>query len=413
MRGRNAILGVAGVVGLSTALGIGWFLKFGKQPTETTPADEAASSTAVAITDASAASISAADIAERIRGGDAAALSTFRDHLITVGENGRPTPLTAEAADDCTALTDATARGFSRYGTVGRAMIAGMAGCLLERLAAEPAPANWNQALEPIHQVLELALADPEVQVRGAALAATSKVWNWAPGRSPLPVEEASIGAWKDAFTKPVATLLSDPEPQIRAASVLNLSMVPLDSVAEPAASRIRDRAPEVRRQALSGFARRPAILTEEDILERLYDEDPAMRLLARTILEQRGLNEEQIELGSQVFNPDPNFRKQIIAKLNGRDDVDPIVWLLHLSRDKDEGVRAEALKAMQGRSTSPEVVRRLTEMAVKDPSKSLRAEARKLLPAEAAAVLPAPGDEVTVSVPPLPGSSALKPRAN
>ncbi|MFO0958159.1 MAG: HEAT repeat domain-containing protein [Isosphaeraceae bacterium] len=189
--------------------------------------------------------------------------------------------------------------------------------------------------------------------------------------------------------------------------------MVPLDSVAEPAAAKIRDRAPEVRRQALAGFARRPAILTEEDILERLYDEDPAMQLRARTVLEQRGLTEDQIELGSQVFNPDPGFRKQVVAKLNGRDDIDPIVWLIHLSRDKDEAVRAEALKAMQGRAAAPEVVQRLTEMAVKDPSKSIRAEARKLLPAEAAALMPAIGDEVTVSVPPLPGSAALKPRAN
>lgn len=407
MRGRNAILGVAGVVGLSIALGIGWFLKFGNRTGE--PADAEANANA----NASAPEISAAEVAQRIGEGNPEALATFRDHLIAVEADGRPIALTEEAADDCAGLMDGAARGYRKFGTVGRAMIAGMAGCLLERLAVEPAPGNWSKALGPIHQVIDVALHDPEVQVRGAALAATSKVWNWAPGRTALPVEEAAIGPWKDAFTGPVSTLLADPEPQIRAAAVLNLAMVPLDSVAEPAAARIRDKAPEVRRQALSGFARRPGVLTEEDILERLYDEDPSMRLLARTVLDQRGLSEEQIELGSQVFNPDPTYRQQVIGKLNGRDDIDPIVWLIHLSRDKNEGVRAEAIGAMRARATAPEVVQRLTEMAVKDPSKAIRAEARKLLPAEAAAVLPQPGDDVTVSVPPLPGSSTLKPRAN
>ncbi|MFO0958158.1 MAG: hypothetical protein U0800_12145 [Isosphaeraceae bacterium] len=187
MRGRNAILGVAGAVGLSIALGIGGFLKFGKKSGEVPPSAEGS------------AEHSAKEIAQRISGGDADALTTFRDHLVAVGEDGQASTLTEEATDDAAALIDGSARGFRKFGTVGRAMIAGMAGCLLERLAAEPAPSNWSQRWSRSTTSSSLALADPEVQVRAppwrlprgsgtgrpAGAPFRSRRRTWGPGRTP------------------------------------------------------------------------------------------------------------------------------------------------------------------------------------------------------------------------------------
>jgi hypothetical protein len=160
------------------------------------------------------------------------------------------------------------------------------------------------------------------------------------------------------------------------------------------------------------GFARRPAVLTEEAILPRLYDEDTGVAMLAKVVLDQRGLSDSQIELGKQVFSPIVAERKDVIQHLEGRDDIDPVVWLIHLSRDPEPTIRAAALDALKENASMPDVLKRLTEMAVDDPSATVRTQARAMLPKEAAAVLPQPG-ESTVALPPLPGSPALYPRAN
>lgn len=358
-----------------------------------------------------------AKAAEGLARGEAEALAAFRGRLVAPSEEGRSIHLSDQEVDEAVTLLDAATRGLGRFGPVGRATVAGLAGSVLERAAAEPAPANWSKLLEPIHAVLSLTLADADVQVRSASLGATARIWAWAPGRAALPVEESILASWKDAFHAPVAQLLNDPEAQVRAGAVLNLAQIPIDTLAAPAAIRVADISPDVRRQVLLAFARRPGVLGEDSILPRLHDEDESIILLAKFVLDQRGLTEPQIELGRQVFHPNAEIRKQVLGEVQGRDDIDPVVWIVHLSRDPDEGVRAAALLAMAEALTAekanPDLRKRMTEMAVADPSGPIRAKARKLLPAEDAAALPPIGTDATVAIPPLPGSPALNPKAN
>jgi HEAT repeat protein len=103
------------------------------------------------------------------------------------------------------------------------------------------------------------------------------------------------------------------------------------------------------------------------------------------------------------MYHPKPELRASVIALIRERTDIDPIVWLLELSRDSDASVRARAVDALAGR-LSPEVRRRLAEMAKSDQSPEVRQAASKIVP---------PNSEKTVALPPLPGSPSLNPKAN
>ena len=138
-------------------------------------------------------------------------------------------------------------------------------------------------------------------------------------------------------------------------------------------------------------------------LLKHLHDEDLVVRDMANLILKTRGLSQELIGLGGLMYSPRPDQRVSVITLLKGRTDVDPVTWLIQLSKDPVETVRISALAALAQHKT-PRVQRRLAEMAKTDVSESVRQAARKLIPAV---------DETTASLPPLPGSSSLNPKAN
>ena len=76
----------------------------------------------------------------------------------------------------------------------------------------------------------------------------------------------------------------------------------------------------------------------------------------------------------------------------------------MQLSHDADETVRAHAAEALADRE-SPEVDKRLREMATTDASPLVRSEAAKGMAKLAR--------QHTASLPPLPGSPSLNPKAN
>jgi 16S rRNA A1518/A1519 N6-dimethyltransferase RsmA/KsgA/DIM1 with predicted DNA glycosylase/AP lyase activity len=108
--------------------------------------------------------------------------------------------------------------------------------------------------------------------------------------------------------------------------------------------------------------------------------------------------------LGKQIFDPHPEVRASVIPLIRDRTDIDPVIWLLQLSHDTDETVRTKAVEALINRD-SPEVDRRLHEIAVTDASPTVRAAAGKHIPRSAG--------ESTAALPPLPGSTSLNPKAN
>jgi hypothetical protein len=146
-------------------------------------------------------------------------------------------------------------------------------------------------------------------------------------------------------------------------------------------------------------------LLDDEAVIGLLYDPVPAVATAAETTLKQRGLTPEQIGLCKLIVHPLSHMRASVIPMLQARSDVDPTLWLVFLSRDKDQGVQMKAIEAL-GQVKDEEARRRLAEMAV-DPklAPDVRDAAAKFAPAEAGAT--------TVALPPLPGSASLNPRAN
>src|SRR5262249_30856512 len=144
-------------------------------------------------------------------------------------------------------------------------------------------------------------------------------------------------------------------------------------------------------------------LLTHDMLFKRLHDENATIRESAGLILKVRGLTQEQISLGGLMYSNKAEQRMSVIPLLKNRADLDPVVWLIQLSRDPVEAVRLTAVEALASHKT-PTVQRRLSEMARSDRSQAVRTAAAKVIPSV---------EETTASLPPLPGSSSLNPKAN
>ena len=159
----------------------------------------------------------------------------------------------------------------------------------------------------------------------------------------------------------------------------------------------------DVRKQTVSSFSQRSTLLTDEMLFKRLHDSDAVIREMASLILKTRGLSQEQIGMGGLIYSPRPEQRVSVIPLLKDRTDVDPVIWLIQLSRDPVEMVRMSSIEAL-AKHKSPTVQRRLAEMARTDGSQAVRQAASKVVPS---------AQETTAALPPLPGSSSLNPKAN
>jgi HEAT repeat protein len=226
------------------------------------------------------------------------------------------------------------------------------------------------------------------------------------PGRSLTTAEEDALGLWKEGLHKPVVRCLASTDIRTRIGAISCLGYLPIDSFAAPAVPYLEDNdSTDVRRQTLVSFAQRPGLLTEDMLLRRLHDPDQSIRETASLVLKTRGLNQELISLGGLLVSPKAEQRASVISLIKNRTDIDPIVWLLQLSHDSEENVRIQAALALSGQKSQPIALRRrLAEMASSDSSAQVRQAASKLIPSAA---------ETTASLPPLPGSSILNPKAN
>lgn len=342
-------------------------------------------------------------LAEGIRQGDHEALKALCQRVLAKVDGPQPAVSEAEGADIVEVLRGLKS-GFPRFSPVGRASAISAATHLLDRFRVEPAPAVWFDSLKPIQDLILAGLVDSNVEVRSSALNEVGTHWSWLPGRAMTPIEEQSLSDVKDSFYEPAKRCLSDREPKSRAAAVVCLGSLPIDSMAAPAVANVEY--PDnggVRYRTLMTFANRPSLLGVDTVLKRLHDTEPGIPELAELILKGRGLTKEQIFLGKQIFNPHPEIRASVIPLIRDRTDIDPVTWLLQLSHDADETVRAQAVEALVNRD-SPEVDQRLKEIASTDTSALVRAAAGKRVSKPVAE---------TTALPPLPGSSSLNPKAN
>lgn len=398
---RWKAVAVAGTLGVAAAaVGLVVAGRFaGRQP-------EAARS---AVETTPAARSALAELAERIGSGDSKALAALCDRVTPLPGQPELAALTPAEADDWVAALRGLRGGYRTFNGDGRAKAVSAAGLILNRFRVEPSPATWVDALHPTHDLFNAGLADSLIEARCSALNEVGLHWNWLPGRAMTPNEEGILAEWKDSFVPPATRCLGDREPKSRAAAVACLGAASLDSIAAPAAAYVDD--PDnggVRYKALLVFGARPSLLSEDAVLKRLHDKEPGIPELAEIVLKGRGLTKEQIYLGRQMDDPRAEVRAAVIPVIRDRTDIDPTVWLIQLSRDADENVRSKAAEALAGHE-SPEVDRRLHEMASSDTSPAVRASVSKLV----ARLI----KETTAALPALPAttttSSSMRLRAN
>ncbi len=347
-----------------------------------------------------------ATLAEGLKRSDLAALSAVIRRLEAKPE-AQPKGLTEAEGADWVGVIVGLRAGYLKFATPGaRAAAVGAVAPILAAFAAEPAPPEWHGALLPAYDLLNSGLKDPSAEVRASTLMAVGRLWSWTPGRPMTRVEENQLGEWKDHLHQPILLRLADREPRARAAAVACLGQLTIDALAAPAVAYLDDpQSGDVRHQVLVSFAGRADLLTDDMILKRLHDPDPGIPPLAEIILKTRGLSKDQIAMGRLIASPRPEMRASVIPLVKEHDDLDPVVWLLRLSHDPDETVRTKAVEAMTGKD-SPDLRARLREMAAKDSSPAVRTAAGRM-------VAQLVGGEPTASLPPLPGSPSLTPKAN
>ena len=393
MTGRRwTTVAIAGTLSVAVVgSGLFWILKSGSRGGSANPASADSAKSPMKL------------LAQGLRRGDAEALAALCQRVLVKAE--RPTAVGDDEAADMIEVLEGLRVGFLKYAPVGRASAIAAVTHILDRFQVEPCPSNWVWTLQPVHDLFTAGMADPHVDVRSSALMEVGRYWGWLPGRTMTPAEENGLAERKDGLHAPALRCLSDVTPKSRAAAVVCIGALPIDSMAAPAVANVEY--PEnggVRYKALMTFASRPALLPVDMVLKRLHDSEPGVPELAELILKGRRLTKEQIFLGRQIFNPHPEIRLSVIPLIRGRTDIDPDVWLLQLSHDTDETVRAKTVEALIGRE-SAEVDKRLREMALSDTSAAIRAAANKHVAKSDGAT--------TAQLPPLPGSPSLNPKAN
>ncbi len=336
-----------------------------------------------------------------LRAGDITALTALSEEVIPA-LGAKIQPATEQECETLNQTLQALRKGFLKYEGPARASVVLAACRIFDRYSKEPAPPKWVDALPPLHDILTASMADADPNTRKAALVEIAKLWVWTPGRSIIPVEEQMLAEWKGGMHPGVVRCLSSRDSTVRSAAVACLGALPIDELSAPGLPYLEDPDRQVRKQTLVSYSNRPNVLTVDMLLTRMNDSDPTIQEAASLVLKTRGLSQEQISLGALIFSPKPAQRVSVIPLIKDRSDLDPVVWLIQLSKDSVESVRLAAIEALASHK-SPLVERRLAEMARSDVSKVVREAAGKCLPPV----------ENTASLPPLPGSRALNPKAN
>ncbi len=343
------------------------------------------------------------ELARAVAHGDGMALAVLKARVEKKAGSAAPSALSVAEADQWIGTLEGIVAGYSKFSGYGRASSVVVVSEVLQKFQVEPTPANWRGVLTPAAHALGVSMADQTWEVRVAAISEIKALWSWSPACSTSPSDIKWIVGWKESFHDLVKQRLADPDPRARIAAVACLGALPLREESEPAVALIEDRDPAVRGQVLLSFANRPTLLTEEAILPLLHDPEKTVITVAKGVLKDRGLTEDQIGLGSLVTHPRADMRASTFPLLKDRKDVDPVIWLVYLSRDPEEFVRAKAVEALAVRSTE-EAKKRLAEMAANDTSPAIRRKAEKLIQS----------GESTADLPPLPPpGSSLKMKAN
>jgi len=170
---------------------------------------------------------------------------------------------------------------------------------------------------------------------------------------------------------RPSSEGLTSKDPKIRVEAIrlaMNGDKAKLDRVVPF----LKDDSAEVRRAAVLAIGLAEETVTVQDMLPLLQDPDPEVRGLCEKALRGRGLQETHIKLAKLISDQRPVQRLQVVHHLNDAEDLDPGIWLLHLSQDPSPAVRAAAIRFAAEVATT-DFQQRMLQMAREDSNPTVR----------------------------------------
>ncbi len=117
----------------------------------------------------------------------------------------------------------------------------------------------------------------------------------------------------------------------------------------------------------------------ETDVLMRwVHAADATVAGRAEGALRRRGFTDVHLELARRLFDPAPDVRIELARTLPKLTSIDPVPWLLWLSRDPDARVRRTAIGLM-ATTADPALHARIRQMAREDSDPAVQRVARRL----------------------------------
>ncbi len=98
----------------------------------------------------------------------------------------------------------------------------------------------------------------------------------------------------------------------------------------------------------------------------------------AQAELQRRGFGQREIDLSRRLFDQDAKVRQQLAAALPGMAGVNPVPWLLLLSRDVDADVRLTAI-GLIATINDPTLLAKIEQIARRDPDARIRQQAARI----------------------------------
>lgn len=216
-----------------------------------------------------------------------------------------------------------------------------------------------------------LLAADRKPELRSATLLLAAEL-----------IDAVEPGQWVDACKAMAERGLKDDRPAARVAAIQLVRREPIrkdKQLLEQAIPLLRDAQPAVRRAALLVLAAESELVREEVFLPLLHDDDVEVQYLCELALRKRGLQDDDLAMARLISDKNPATRMRVLGYLHQRSDINLGEWLRQLSHDAEPAVRAAAIRAC---AEMPHVnmTDRLREMAERDPSETVRQNARYYL---------------------------------
>jgi len=230
---------------------------------------------------------------------------------------------------------------------------------LLQLDAPTPLPPQLTKVVGEM-----LTKAEQKTELRPAALLLAAEL-----------VCRVQPGQWVDVARKMAERALKDESPRTRVAGLQLLLREPMrkdKELLEKTIPLLRDREAPVRKNALLVLAGEGNLVREESFMPLLHDEDAEIQFLCESALRKRGLSDDDIKIARMVSDANAATRMRVLYYLRQMPDLNLAGLLTQLSHDPEKAVRAAAVRAA-GEFRHIDLSPRLREMAVSDPSETVR----------------------------------------